>query len=112
MKHTKGIWKAKKIPVNDECIVYTIWIHDTSSLDYSKHKKAVCIIPPTYFPPKNDNLQYVKDQKELEANILLMASAPDLMKALQDIELFGGEQAKIASKALNNLIEGRFKWAS
>jgi hypothetical protein len=84
MNHSKGEWKPKKIEFVDSCI-YTIWIQDGLSLNFSNNKSPLYIIPEITFPNKNV-IEIVQDEKEMEANIKLMASAPKLLEALIKVQ--------------------------
>lgn len=85
MNHSKGEWKPKKISFIDGCI-YTIWINDNLNLKEYENNPPLHIIPEITFPNKRSEIDMVQDEKEMEANIKLMASAPKLLEALIKVQ--------------------------
>ena len=84
--HSKGEWKPKKIVLNDNYIVYTIWVHDNLTLNLKSNKPPLQLIKPIILPDNKVDSDFVTDADEVEANIVLMANAKVLLEALKLIQ--------------------------
>jgi hypothetical protein len=79
---TKGEWKPKKIAL-DEHTLYFVWAQEGElSLDSTKNKDPKVLVSCMHLPNTDLNTELVTDEKEMEANIILMASSKKLLESL------------------------------
>lgn len=77
MKHTKGKWKVSWIKGD---IDIAIGVESRTKVDHGIYSQIIC---NTILPDSDE--QYLKEREEIEANAQLIAAAPLMLKALQEI---------------------------